>query len=142
MTGIWDIEDDPEYGAWLAAIRERHPRVPMDAEMSKMAPGSSTACRVVFMADGGEDSLRLGVRLNTGDEFWKPVPGSFEAMVAATVADGTTVRDGKWRSAAEIFPAAQAAHGPAVRLEAHSSHVGGGTHAVMGDGTLVEIDFS
>jgi hypothetical protein len=141
MSGIWEIEDDADFRAWLSGLQERYPRVPMDAETSKMPPGSSTACRVAVMAEGDATSLRLGVRLSTGDEFWKPMPGTFDSLLADAVAQGTTVRDGRWRPAAEIFPPAVDIHGAAVRLEAHESHVGGGTRAVMADGAAVEIDF-
>ena len=147
---IWEIEKDSEYLAWYQAIWDASP-LPIATGKGKLAAGQKAIGRSLVLVepfwrisetDGNvvvTGKLNVGVRLNTGEEFWKLFDGNFDEMVYDEILRGWTMKNDK-----SILSYGQwlKEHGNVKQLEFCSSHVGGFVAAIFDDNERIWIDES
>lgn len=143
MKSVWEIEKDLDYIAWFKAIWDASP-LPIADGRGKLGPGQKAIGRSLVIVEEkepfiGDDGilhlgkLNVGVRLNTGEEFWKLFDGNFEEMVYDQFRDGRVFSyDYTSHSLFEYTPLLKE-HGKVKRLEFASSHIGDGVWAIFED---------
>ena len=137
MKNVWQIESDPDYQTWFKEIYDASP-LPI-SQGGKLMAGQKAIGRSLVMAEAKDGQLNIGVKLNTGEEFWKIFNGDFDTLVEQQVNNGRAF-DQNYQKTADIFDKWVNENGRVKKLEFCSSHVGGFIEAIFENNIRKTID--